>query len=59
MTPSQNLYRHRELVMEDQLLRAKGTGDDPLSNPHAYRFRRMYGRTYYQFKASSCSTIEE
>ena len=36
--------------MEDQLLRAKGTGNDMLSNPNAYRFRRSYGRTYYQFK---------
>lgn len=46
----QNLYRNRELAMEDQLLRAKGTGNDALSNPNAYRFRRMFGRTYYQFK---------
>ena len=48
--PLQNLYRNRELAMEDQLLRAKGTGNDALSNPNAYRFRRMFGRTYYQFK---------
>jgi len=45
-----NLYRKRELVMEDQLLRAKGTGNDPLSNPNAFMVRRTFGRTYYQFK---------
>lgn len=45
-----NLYRNRERAMEDQLLRAKNTGNDQLTNPNAYRFRRSYGRTYYQFK---------
>ena len=38
--------------MEDQLLRAKNTGNDLLTNPNAYRFRRSFGRTYYQFKVS-------
>jgi hypothetical protein len=46
-----NLYRNRELAMEDQLLRAKGTGNDELTNPNAYRFRKAFGRSYYQFKA--------
>jgi hypothetical protein len=45
-----NLYKLRELVMEDQLLRAKSTGNDQLSNPHAFLVRRTFGRTYYQFK---------
>lgn len=36
--------------MEDQLLRAKNTGNDMLSNPNAYRFRRSYGGTYYQYR---------
>lgn len=36
--------------MTDQLLRAKGSGLDRLTNPTAYDFRRMYGRSYYQFK---------
>ena len=45
-----NLWRNRELIMEDQLLRAKGVGDDRLTNPHAYEFRRRFSRTYYQFK---------
>jgi hypothetical protein len=44
------LYKYRELVMEDQLLRAKGTGNDRLTNPHALHFRQMYGRSYFQFK---------
>jgi hypothetical protein len=43
-------WRHRELIMEDQLLRAKGTGGDRLSNPHAYSFRKSWGRSYFQFR---------
>ena len=34
--------------MEDQLIRARGGGDDKLSNPHALHLRQRYGRTYYQ-----------
>jgi hypothetical protein len=44
------LLLRRELIMEDQLLRALGIGDDPLTNPHALNFRRSYARTYYQFR---------
>jgi len=44
------LWRNRELVMEDQLLRVKGTGSDPLTNPNAFLLRRTMGRSYYQFK---------
>ena len=47
---ARQLWRNRELVMEDQLLRAKGVGDDRLSNPHALDLRLTWGRTYYQFK---------
>ena len=46
----QLLWRNREVVMTDQLLRAKGSGLDRLTNPVAYEFRRKYGRSYYQFK---------
>jgi len=46
----QLLHRRRELVMEDQYLRAKNSGNDRLSNPHAYTFRRTFSRVYYQFK---------
>ncbi len=51
------LYKNRELVMEDQLLRAKGTGVDRLTNPHAYEFRKQYGRSYFQFKPDWCLWI--
>jgi hypothetical protein len=44
------IWRHRELIMEDQLLRAKGVGDDRLTNPNAYQIRKRYSRLYYQFK---------
>jgi hypothetical protein len=47
---AQLFYRKRELIMEDQLLRAKGVGDDRLTNPHALSFRKRFSRTYYQFK---------
>ena len=43
-------WRNRELVMEDQLLRAKGLGEDRLTNPHAYTLRKAFGRTYFQFR---------
>jgi hypothetical protein len=36
--------------MLDQLLRAKGTGDDRLSNPSSFELRQAYGRQYFQFK---------
>lgn len=45
-----HLYRHKMIVIEDQLLRAKGVGDDRLTNPNAYAFRRMWSRSYFQFK---------
>jgi hypothetical protein len=44
------LWRNRELIMEDQLLRAKGVGNDLLTNPHAFDLRRTLGRSYFQFK---------
>lgn len=44
----QILWRNREAVMTDQLLRAKGSGTDRLTNPVAYDFRRRYGRSYYR-----------
>jgi len=43
-------YYRRALIMEDQLLRAKGAGDDHLTNPNAYPTRKAFGRAYYQFK---------
>lgn len=41
-------WKNHERIMEDQLLRAKGGGDDRLTNPNAYHLRRRYARTYYQ-----------
>ena len=44
------LYRNRLIIMEDQLLRAKGQGADRLTGPNTYEFRKAFGRLYYQFK---------
>jgi hypothetical protein len=44
------LWAKRELIMEDQLLRAKGVGYDRLSNPRAYDMRKRFRNLYYQFK---------
>lgn len=44
------LHKNRMLVMEDQLLRAKGQGDDRLTNPHAHEVRRRYHKLYYHFR---------
>jgi hypothetical protein len=44
------LFTNKENVMLDQVLRAKGTGDDRLSNPLAFELRQAYGRQYFQFK---------
>lgn len=52
------LFSNRELAMQDQLLRAKGSGSDRLSNPLAYNFRKSYGRTYYMFKPGAYDYID-
>jgi hypothetical protein len=44
------LYTNFALAMEDQLLRAKGVGDDKLSNPRAHVLRKRFSRIYYQFR---------
>jgi len=44
------IWSNHELAMEDQLLRAKGVGNDKLTNPHAYLFRLQFGRSYFQFR---------
>ena len=43
--------------MLDQLLKAKGTGDDKLTNPVAYELRMTFGRSYFQFKPDYCFWI--
>ena len=44
------LWSRRELCMEDQLLRAKGAGDDRLTGPQTYETRKAFGALYFQFK---------
>merc|ERR1719424_1830361 len=43
------LYRMRDVVKEDQLLRARKRGDSYETNPH-YVFRKRFGRLYYQYR---------
>ena len=52
------LVQNKEIVMEDQLLRAKGVGDDKLSNPRGYKFRKQYSRVYYQFRPETFLWVE-
>ena len=54
----QKLYKNRHLVMEDQLLRAKGIGRDRLTNPRAYDFRKRYHKLYYHFRPDRWFWIE-
>ena len=51
------LYTNKERIMLDQLLKAKGTGDDKLTNPTAHELRRTFGRSYFQFKPDYCFWI--
>jgi hypothetical protein len=43
--------------MLDQLLKAKGVGDDKLTNPLAFELRQTFGRSYFQFKPDFCFWI--
>jgi hypothetical protein len=36
------VFKHRLLIMEDQVLRAKDLGDTRLSNPHCYDLRKKF-----------------
>ena len=47
------MWRQRETIMEDQLLRAKGVGDDRLTNPHAYELRKRFSGLYASFTPDS------
>jgi hypothetical protein len=49
------LRRNRESIKHDQILRAAGCGDDRLSNPKLYDFRRMWSQAYYMFKPGKAS----
>ena len=44
------LVRNSDRVKEDQLLRAKDTGNSHATNPTCYAFRKRYHLLYYQFK---------
>jgi hypothetical protein len=44
------LRKNKDLIKEDQLLRAKDLGDDRVSNPNAYEVRKRYHKLYYHFK---------
>lgn len=44
------LYKWREVIMLDQLLRAGGQGENRIENPIGYEIRKAYGRMYYQYK---------
>jgi len=47
---AQLLVRNKMLIMEDQLLRARGEGDKRIENPNAYDIRQRYHKVYYHFK---------
>ena len=51
------LHSNKEKVMLDQLLKAKGVGDDRLTNPIAFDLRMTFGRSYFQFKPDYCFWI--
>jgi len=44
------LYRSRDLVVEDQLLRARGLGKERSTNPNAFDTRKSLHKLYYYFK---------
>lgn len=44
------IMENKELIKEDQLLRAMNTGDTRASNPMAYDIRKKYHKLYYHFK---------
>lgn len=43
------LWRNKLLVYEDQLLRAKGTGNSRKENPNAYELRKAFSKVYFQY----------
>jgi hypothetical protein len=44
------IMHNKELIKEDQLLRAMNTGDTRISNPMAYDIRKKFHKLYYHFK---------
>jgi len=43
------LYRNRYACKYDQILRAQGMGNDPLTNPLYHRFRAKWSKLYFHF----------
>eukprot|EP00937_MAST-01D_sp_MAST-1D-sp2_P003135 g3135.t1 len=44
------LFKNKERVKEDQLLRALGSGDTRATNPNCHDFRKRFSRLYFHFK---------
>jgi hypothetical protein len=44
------VYRNRNIITNDQVLRALGTGSCRETNPKYYEFRKRYYKLYYRFK---------
>jgi hypothetical protein len=44
------LYKNRAQAMEDQILRAKNTGDSRKTNPNCHEFRKRYSKLYKLYK---------
>ena len=44
------VYRNREIIKNDQVLRVLGTGSSRATNPKYYEFRKRYYKLYYRFK---------
>lgn len=51
------LFKNRNSIKEDQILRAKGVGQNRLSNPTAYELRKKLHKMYYHFKPDYCLWI--
>lgn len=50
------VVHYKLMIMEDQVLVAKETGDTRLTNPHCYDFRKMYQKLYYQVGRGGAET---
>ena len=44
------ILKHKDLIKEDQYLRAHNIGDTRTTNPNAYDVRKRYHKIYYHFK---------
>lgn len=51
------LYKNFPKIMEDQLLRARKTGDDRMTNRNAYSVRKRFHKLYYHFRPDTAYWI--